>query len=62
MVIIKLNIVFRIVGELQSKEELDCLIKYISRARFLTVFVHRRGADDMTLQKLGAHCPALQVK
>ena len=56
-----LNLVIRMFGELGSVTETECLITYISRSRFLTVFIHRRGADDELLKTLGRNCPALQV-
>ena len=53
--------VFRLVGELSSNEEKICLDTYLSKSRFLTVFIHRRGANDEIMKTLGLHCPGLQV-
>lgn len=43
-----------------TPRESEALHKNIARAPFLTVFIHRKGADNHALKILGSHCPSLQ--
>lgn len=35
--------------------------KFLQRCRHLTIFVHRKGADNALMKVLGQNCPFLQV-
>ena len=50
--------VFKVAG----LTELDAESRFLRHCHFLTIFVHRKGADDYLLGVLGENCPVLQVR
>jgi len=48
--------VFKVAG----LTELDAESRFLRHCHFLTIFVHRKGADDHLLGVLGENCPVLQ--
>ncbi len=54
------TLVLRVVGA-NSPPELESVSRFLTSAIYLTIFMHRKGADDHTLKVLGSHCPLLQV-
>ena len=55
------TLIFKVYGA-NSPAELQVEMKFLQNAHFLTIFVHRRGANNNLLKVLGENCPFLQVK
>jgi hypothetical protein len=54
------TLIFRVAGA-HTVKELDAEAKFLQKTTYLTIFVHRKGADDHLLKVLGQNCPLLQV-
>ena len=54
------TLIFKVYGA-NLPGELEVEMKFLQNAHFLTIFVHRRGANNNLLKVLGENCPFLQV-
>ena len=55
------TLIFKVAGA-SSPREIEAELKFMKNAHFLSIFVHRKGADDNLLKIIGENCPFLQVK
>ena len=54
------TLIFKVAGA-QSIQENQMEMKFLQKASYLTIFVHRKGANDDILATLGQCCPHLKV-
>ena len=55
------TLIFKVAGA-QSIHEIQMETKFLQKASYLTIFVHRKGANDDILATLGECCPHLKVR
>lgn len=54
------TLIFKVAGA-NTQAELETEFRFLQRANFLSIFVHRKGATDEVMKVLGESCPCLQV-
>ena len=55
------TLIYKVAGA-NTAQELEAEAKFLQKASYLTIFVHRKGANDALMGILGNSCPCLQVR